>query len=359
MNMVSTNKLTGRLAAAMMFTISVLPAAPALAASDAEQAETLIREGVQLRAQDKAARALPLFEKAYQISRSPRTAAQLGLCELELGYYIEAERYLNEALATPDHPWIAKNKTTLKRQLEAARGNIGELALTLSPSNAEVLVNNKLVAMPSPGAPIRLDKGLADVEVRSPGFASARETITIVGGKREQRTFVLVPESPSPVAIAPPPAAPVPGPESGAPMISATSTPAPASNWNAPRIAAWATAGVAVGALVFGTVEAFNASSKQDAFNNHTGLVNGVPSQDCGTANLSPGCKPLKDAYDSAFTLSIVGFATAGALAIASSVLFVLTGPDHGGTGEPGPASHAFVCAPDLGAHGLGCSLRF
>src|SRR3954470_2205950 len=186
MNIVSRNKLAGRLAAAMMFTISVLPAAPALAASDAEQAEALIRDGVQLRAQDKAARALPLFEKAYQISRTPRTAAQLGLCELELGYYIEAERYLNEALATPDHPWIAKNKTTLKRQLEAARGNIGELALTLSPSNAEVLVNNKLVGMPSPGAPIRLDKGLADVEVRSPGFASARETITIVGGKREQ-----------------------------------------------------------------------------------------------------------------------------------------------------------------------------
>ncbi|HEY7371522.1 MAG TPA: hypothetical protein VIF57_05035, partial [Polyangia bacterium] len=60
-------------------------ARPARAATDAEQAEALIREGVQLRAHDKAALALPLFEKAYQISRTPRTAAQLGLCELELG----------------------------------------------------------------------------------------------------------------------------------------------------------------------------------------------------------------------------------------------------------------------------------
>jgi len=151
----------------------------------------------------------------------------------------------------------------------------------------------------------------------------------------------------------------VPGPDSsGAPMIATTPSPTPASHWSAPRIAAWATAGAAVGALAFGTVEAFNAASKRDAFNNHTGLVNGLPAQDCGTANLSAGCKPLKDAYDKAFTLSIVGFATAGALAVASSVLFVLIAPDHG-TGEPGPASHAFVCAPDLGAHGLGCSLRF
>jgi len=52
------------------------------AATEAEQAEALIREGVQLRGQDQTARALPLFEKAYRLSRTPRTAGQLGLCEL-------------------------------------------------------------------------------------------------------------------------------------------------------------------------------------------------------------------------------------------------------------------------------------
>src|ERR1700722_10742247 len=86
------------------------------AATEAEQAEALIREGVQLRAQDQTGRALPLFEKAYRISRTSRTAGQLGLCELELRNYAEAELHLAEALAGPDHPWIAKNRATLKQQ---------------------------------------------------------------------------------------------------------------------------------------------------------------------------------------------------------------------------------------------------
>ena len=118
--MVSTGRLKrlSSVAAAVLAAFAALAAAPARAATDVEQAEALIRDGVKLRARDNAAQALPLFEKAYQISRSPRTAAQLGLCELELGYYAAAERYLNEALAAPDHPWIAKNKAALKKPLE-------------------------------------------------------------------------------------------------------------------------------------------------------------------------------------------------------------------------------------------------
>ena len=88
--MASTSRLEGFLsiAVAVLTTVSVLSASPARAATDAEQAEALIREGVRLRAHDNAAQALPLFEKAYQIVRTPRTAAQLGLCELELGFQV-------------------------------------------------------------------------------------------------------------------------------------------------------------------------------------------------------------------------------------------------------------------------------
>ncbi len=72
-------------------------------------------------------------------------------------------------------------------------------------------------------------------------------------------------------------------------------------------------------------MEAFNAAGKSDAFNAHTGVIDGVMFHDCGTANLSPACKGLKDDYDQALTLSIVGFAAAGALAATSSVLFLLS----------------------------------
>ena len=80
-----------------------------------------------------------------------------------------------------------------------------------------------------------------------------------------------------------------------------------------------------MGAVLVGTVEAFSAASRRDAFNDHTSMAGGTTYHDCGTRDLSAPCKTLKDDYDHAFTLSIVSFVAAGVLAGASSVLFVLS----------------------------------
>jgi len=363
----ANSKLRGAcLVVAAALAAVVLISGPARAASDADQAEALIREGVRLRGQDQTAKALPLFEKAYQISRTPRTAAQLGLCELELQHYAEAEQHLTEALASPDHPWIARNKPVLKRELDAASGNVGELVLKLSPPDADVSLNGKLLDRALVDAPIRLSKGTVDVAVRAPGYRWVHDTVTITGGKREERRFALAPESPGAAVAAAAPAgtAPAPAP-AGLPVApvspaadTGTDLGAPPAQARPARIAAWVTAGGAVAALALGTAEAFNAASKRDAFNAHTGTVSGISYPDCGTANLSAGCKPLKDAYDQAMTLSIVGFAAAGALAITSSVLFVYSSSGHAGSAEASDR-HAFACVPDLAARGVGCALRF
>ena len=108
-----------------------------------------------------------------------------------------------------------------------------------------------------------------------------------------------------------------------------------------------------------GTIEAFNAASKRDDFNNHTSVVGGMALPDCTTVSLSPQCKPLKDAYDRALTISVVSFVTAGTLAAASSVLFVLSSSGHVGNAERAGAGPSLACVPDLGVRGLGCSLRF
>jgi PEGA domain len=288
------------------------------------------------------------------------------LCELELGYYVAAERHLAEALASPDHPWIARNRSTLKRQLDAAAAKIGELALSVSPANADVLLNKKPVDRALLGAPLRLDKGPVEVEVRAPGYEPAHETITIVGGTRVQRALVLVPEPPSSGAAATALDAGQPSPGGAEPALSPVPAvvleAAPTSRRGAsraPRIAAWITAGATIGALAFGTVEAFSAASKRDAFNDHTGVLGGVAYLDCGTADLSPACIPLRNAYTHALTLSIVGFIASGALAVTSSVLFVLSSPDHQGSPEDAAVSGAFACVPDIGIRGFGCALRF
>ena len=335
-------------AAAVLFLAS-----PARATTDAEQAEALIREGVKLRSQDKTAQALPMFENAYKISRTPRTAAQLGLCEMELGYWVEAERYLTEALASPDHPWIAKNKGSLKKPLETARANIGELVLTVTPATADVSLNKKPLDRSQIGPPIRLDKGPVDVEVRAQGYEPVRESVTIVGGKREQRTYALVPEASKPVVAEKFPGAPAPDAGTGA-AVTLTTAPPPAQPGKNMRLAAWITGGAAAAALVFGSVEAISAGSKSSAFNDHTSTMGGVAYHDCGTADLSDACKSLKSDYDSALTLTIVGFAAAGALAATSAVLFVLSSPK-----EQGGGARAFGCVPDPVGRGVGCTLRF
>src|SRR4030095_11224625 len=101
--------------------------------------------------------------------------------------------YLTEALAAPDHPWIAKNKSDLGRQLEDAKRNIGELAISATPAGAERLVNGRPAGKAPLTAPVRVDRGRAEVEVRASGYLSTTETVTVVGGRQEQRSFALSP----------------------------------------------------------------------------------------------------------------------------------------------------------------------
>src|SRR5262245_23791960 len=264
-------------------------------AGDSAEAEALIRQGVELRSQKKDERALPLFEKAYQISRSPRTAGQLGLVEMALGYFVDAEKYLGEAVSSPDHPWVAKNLTTLKAQLQAARSQIGELYIVGEPAGAEVWVNGKPVGkLPLP-APVRLDKGRADVQVRALGYVSSSDTVVIVGGKREDRSYRLQREA---VVVAPPPP-PMPKPvetkRAAAPVAIASPPPAPAATGGSPpaqpaasitatpaapdqggdhtnlRPVAWGV-GIAAGVgLLVGAVEGIVAIKKKNEFNDHKG----------------------------------------------------------------------------------------
>src|ERR1051326_5739594 len=113
----------------------------ARAQSAADQAEAQIRQGTELRHQTQGARALPFCERAYELARTPRTAAQLGLVKMALGYCVEAERLLDEALAVPDHPWIARNAGALLQTRANARRNIGQVSVTGTPAGAQVLVN--------------------------------------------------------------------------------------------------------------------------------------------------------------------------------------------------------------------------
>jgi hypothetical protein len=354
-----------------------LPARPAWAGDSAE-AEALIRQGVELRAQKKDERALPMFEKAYQVSRSPRTAGQLGLVEMALGYFVDAEKYLGEAVASPDHPWVAKNLATLKAQLATAKSQIGELYIVGEPAGAEVVVSGKSVGRLPLSGPVRLDKGRVDVQVRAAGYLPTSDTVTMVGGKREDRSYRLQREA---IAVTPPPpakempkpvettlpttsvavASPPSVPEASSPPAATIATPAPAGDHSNLRPVAY---GVAIGAgvaLILGAVEGVVAIKKRNEFNDHTGPdlndpFNTAQITDCNTTAPTPACKGIQDSWSRARTLSIVGLIAGGVLAGGAAALWVISSP--GGKEQAG-AGTALACAPDLGSRGLACRLQF
>jgi hypothetical protein len=154
--------------------------------------EKLIKRGTDLRRQGKDQEALPAFQKAYDIAATPRTAAQLGLCEMQLGYFLPAEAHLTEALAGRNE-WLTKYRAVIEQSLRETQRQIGEVIVSGSPAQAEVIVNGKRAGN-LPLGPIRVPAGQVKVELRAPGYADATQAVAVKGQVQERVTIHLRPE---------------------------------------------------------------------------------------------------------------------------------------------------------------------
>jgi hypothetical protein len=342
----------------------------AVAAEPAE-VEDLIRKGVELRRDGHDQRALPLFQKAYDLAHTPRTAAQLGLVEMSLGYTLESERHLVEGLASPRDLWIRKNKAVLDSALRRVRASIGELAIDGSPEGAEVWVNGKLAGRLPLSEPVRVPEGAASIELRAPGRNPLSRSVNVGAGKRHQITIALeasaaaAPTTP-PALRAEPPAVKVAESAPAAPPVSppdsAADTPASGPQASsALRPAAWILAAGAVAGVGFGVAETAIWRSRVKDFDNHIGPQPDNPlvtdRTNCGTGDRNhggTGCAALYDRMQTSRTLAIAGYAVGGAMAIGAAVLFLTST-----TPAQETASHAMVCAPWVAVSGTVCGFSF
>ncbi len=348
---------TGNRGRGVALVLGILMTSAVARAADLESVEALIRQGVELRQQRHDVRALPLFQKAYGMTRTPRTAGQLGLCEMALGYWLDAEHHISEALGFPEHPWVARNLGDLTGALASVRSNISEITVTGEPTGADVLVNGQSVGRLPLTSPLRIGKGVADIELRATGYAPGTRSLKIAGGNQETVNIVLtrVAQPAAPVAAAPEePNRPVTPPSSPPP----TEQDAPRTNPR--RIAAWATGAAAGLSLVFGVIETVAWVQKLDQFDNHIGPLLVDPTimdkKNCGAKQMNfggPGCQALHDDLTHARTLTFVGYGLAAALGVTSAVLFATSKPDRS------KGDMAFACAPDLVSRGVGCAFSF
>ena len=112
-------------------------------ASDRTEDE-LIKEGVEKRRAGEDAAALDLFRLAYELKHSPRAVGQMGLAEMALGRWLNAETHLQEALTAAQDPWIKKNSRALEASQVSVREHLGNLEVLGSPEGAEVIVEGEV-----------------------------------------------------------------------------------------------------------------------------------------------------------------------------------------------------------------------
>ncbi len=157
----------------------------------ADPAELLIRQGVELRHKGRDAEALTKFQSAYDLARSPRSAAQLGLCEQSLGRWLEAERHLTEALAAESDPWIARNQKTLFSSRNEARAKLVRVDLSIEPAAALIKVDADLVGRAADLGPLWLLPGNHVFSVSLDGYSPKQISRTLTLGESDAITIAL------------------------------------------------------------------------------------------------------------------------------------------------------------------------
>jgi hypothetical protein len=326
-----------------------------VARADAAEVEALIAKGNELRRAGTPGPALPYFQKAYQLARTPRTAGQLGLAELAAGYPVEAEEHLSAALQSPNDPSIVKYRQMLSDSLTMARGQIGELAIAGNPAGATVAVNGRDVGILPLSSTIKVPARNTEIVVRASGYAEQRQFVPIAGGQRHELTFNLAkveqPAEAAPVVVAAPapaaapsPAATPAAPAAAAVEQSATRNEAPSST---ARTAAWIAGGGALVAAGTGLALQLAARSNNSDFNASCETEPTIHAT--GKALSNEQCQDRFDTWTWQRRWSLVGYSSGAALAVTSTVLFLVSRPT-----SAAPTTHAHLtCAPT--ANGISC----
>ena len=165
-----------------------------------EEPEALIRQGIELRRSGNTSRALGYFKRAYNLAHTPRSAAQLGLCELALKTYVDGEAHLSEALAA-HNPWVEENRGTLEKTRSDARGHLGQVDVSGTPAGAVVTVDGRAVGS-LPSVTTWAAPGDSSMTASATGYVAVTRAVKVTAGGHVTEQVDLQPIAPVTPAIA-------------------------------------------------------------------------------------------------------------------------------------------------------------
>ncbi|HVR63215.1 MAG TPA: tetratricopeptide repeat protein [Polyangia bacterium] len=155
------------------------------AQSSPEDPEVLVRAGNDLRRKGDDKRAEGYLRRAYEIAHTPRSAVQLGLVELALGSFQDADRYLSEALGSHDS-WIRDHRTTIEESRANARGHLLAVELADAPlDTTATLSDGSVLNVPIDGI-VWLTPGAISLTLKAPGFEAVIVNVNGAAGQRQR-----------------------------------------------------------------------------------------------------------------------------------------------------------------------------
>jgi hypothetical protein len=310
-----------------------------------EDPESLIKQGVELRRQGKDALAVGYLRRAHQLAATPRTAAQLGLVELAVKDYLDAERFLSEALLAGD-PWINEHRQTLEDSRARARKNLLRVELAGAPAGTTAALEGVEATRLSTDGVLWLAPGTAvTIHLEAPGHEPT--DVRAQGAAGENRRFALdMPALDATKSTTPPPAQVVtPSPPPAVLVQTEPPPPSTPAEETAPgrsmRIAGISAGAVGVAAAVVGVVLVAQGSSKRSALEAELNS-NGKTPYDPSNSNW----KSLRNAG--------IGCLVGGGVAIGAGVALYLFGAkaahdqDAKPSAPPEP-SVSFISGPGFG----------
>lgn len=302
--------------------------------------EALLREGIAHRVAGRDELAVARFETAYAMRRAPITAGQLALACQAVGRWVDADRYMREALAVPDDDWVRRRRRELDEAYAVVRRNVGELELRGGPDGATVRVDGVDAGTLPLTAPLRVRAGVVTVDVRAAAFLPLTRQVTVLGGELTREPLQMTPAPPPVPAVvqpvAPPSVAVVPA------VVPPVLPPREASRSPVPgRVLGGAGLVLGVGgAVALGLREASAAR-----FNGSCPTLETVPRE-----AQSAACQAELATGDWTLPASVVGFAGGAVLLGVGALLLFLPR-------RSAPSRAAWGCAP--GPNGALCAVRF
>jgi hypothetical protein len=329
----------------------------------AEDPAALVQQAKNLRLAGDDEGAYKLYLKAHNLAKSAETAAHLGMAEINLALWVDAENHLIQALKKPNDPFIARNRIPIVEQLKMVRTHLGLLEVVGRPSGAEVEVGGKAVGrLPLP-RPLRVPTGETNVRVAADGYKIERRDVNVQPGQLHRIAVELEPaatETPPPVARGGQSYVPSEGALRARERPLRPGGDQPTGGWRRP--AAWTSTVLAAAFAGVGVLTVVTYNSDIQRFNDYKHVDLTTPDDKCGEEvpdKGGPYCRKLLDHADTMKKWAIFGFGGAVAAGTVAAILFATSEPSETAAARPARAL-ALACAPTVvGTVGGTCAFRF